>query len=228
LDVSAFSDANAIDARLLCQPDLARQIPDVINFRDRYRRWQELLSWQQSKMSIQSVRRHLAGTVDQPAAESYRPDGVLVYHEREQQMAEGAYNFQAALDYNKREYKQLLAEFPRLSQRRCQLFQALVRLCHQGDVQLVVFTTPMHPELAEYLSSTTALTQRHDELVRYLRGAADRYHFQFHDLTDIRSFSGSPTLFVDGIHPLEPNTRRMINRLLTPSPHPPHPAYAVQ
>ena len=225
LDITAFSDANPVDARLLCQPELARQIPDAINFRDRYRRWQELLSWQQTKMSIQSLRRQFSGDTDEPAVESYRPDGLLVYHQRESQIAEGTYDFQAALNYNKREYMQLLTEYPRLSQRRCQLFETLVRLCHEGDVQLVVFTTPMHPELVEYLSSTTPLLERREELVRYLQGAADRHHFQFHDLTDIGSFSGDETLFVDGIHPLEPNTRQMINRLLTPSPTA---TYAVQ
>lgn len=225
LDVTSFSDANAVDARLLCQPELARQIPDVINFRDRYRRWQELLSWQQTKMSIQSARGHLSGGTGRPVTESYRPDGLLVYHEREAQIADGAYDFKAALDYNKREYKQLLAEFPRLSQRRCQLLEALVQLCRKGDVQLVVFTTPMHPELVDYLSSTTPLTERRTELVRYLQRAADRHHFQFHDLSDIQSFSGNASLFVDGIHPLEPNTRQMINRLLTPSPIA---TYAVQ
>ncbi len=225
LDVTAFSDANAVDARLFCQPELARQIPDVINFRDRYRRWQELLSWQQTKMSVQSLRRQLSGTDDAPPVESFRSDGVLVYHQREAQMADGAYDFQAALDYNKREYKQLLADFPRLSRRRCQLFETLVQLCRSGEVQLVVFTTPMHPELVDYLTSTTPLNERRTELIRYLQTAADRHRFQFHDLSDVRSFSGNASLFVDGIHPLEPNTRQMINRLLTRSPSA---TYAVQ
>jgi hypothetical protein len=36
----------------------------------------------------------------------------------------------------------------------------------------------------------------------------------FVDLSRLESFAGDPKQFVDGIHPLEPNTRRMIDRLV--------------
>ena len=87
LDVAAFADDPPVDARLLSLPALAEQVPEAVRWRDRGRRWQELLSWQQSRASLQSLL--LLATGSQPGAEdeSFRADGLLIYHLREQQTA---------------------------------------------------------------------------------------------------------------------------------------------
>jgi hypothetical protein len=212
LDVHGFSDALPFDARLLSNAALVRQIPDAVGWEARWQRWKELLSWQQSTASVKSLCHHLRGRADPEPAESFREDGLLVYHDREQQMAQGTYDFDAALAYNKQEYRQLFANFDRLSPHRIKLFHALVKTCNQHNTQLVVFLTPMHPALADYLG-TTCYPQRRGELAHFLSSQAAAMRFAFCDLSEIDQFDGDPAVFVDGIHPLEPNTRRIIDRL---------------
>ncbi len=225
LDVNSFSDQNQTDARLLSNSDLLPHVSSSVPLSDRFQRWRELFSWQQTKMSLTSIR-HPKKDESEPALESFREDGLLVYHQREQEIAEGNYDFQGALDYTKREYKQLLHDFDRLSERRCELFSTLAQECRQADCRLVVFLTPMHPELHAYVSDSTTYEARKRELKEFLTGQADREGFTLVDLSDITRFDGDPALFVDGVHPLEPNTRKMIQRLV--SQRSPKDAYAVQ
>lgn len=223
LDVSAFAPSN-IDARLLSQPELVKLIPEVIRIRDRFQLWRELLSWQQTKSSLKALQYGWLNSRP-PEVESYRPDGLLVYRQREAELAAGIYDFDAALEYNKREYRHLFADYPELSAERLAYFETLVETCRTNDVQLIVFATPLHPELTSHLRDETDYAERREELVRYLTGAADRSAVEFYDFTDITTFHGDPGSFVDGIHPLESNTRRMIDRMQEPSPRP---TYVVQ
>ena len=225
LDVNSFSDQNQTDARLLSNSDLLPHVSGSVPLSDRFQRWRELFSWQQTKMSITSIR-HPKTEDGEPPLESFRADGLLVYHQREQEIADGTYDFRGALDYTKREYKQLLFNFDRLSERRCEMFAALARECRQANSRLVVFLTPMHPELRAYVENSTAYELRKRELNDFLAAQAKSEGFTLVDLSDITRFDGDPALFVDGVHPLEPNTRKMIQRLV--SQRSPKDAYAVQ
>ncbi len=225
LDVNAFSDANPADARLLASPELAPLIPDAIPWRDRFQRWHELLSWQQTKCSLQSVRKEWRQAAPAVPAESFRSDGLLVYHEREAKIRAGTYDFLRPLQENQQEYRQLFQGFDKLSTRRCELFRSCARLCAEHDVQLIVFLTPMHPDLADDLAATT-YPRRRDELVEFLDEQARAGGFVFCDCSAIGSFAGDPRLFVDGIHPLETNTRRLIDELTRHCP--PVSTYVVQ
>ncbi|MFC1758458.1 hypothetical protein ACFL2H_06785 [Planctomycetota bacterium] len=214
LDVNSFSDRNQTDARLLSNSDLLPHVSDSVPLSDRFQRWRELFGWQQTKMSITSIC-HPASEERRTPLESFRPDGLLVYHQREQEIADGTYDFQSALDYTKREYKQLLFDFDRLSKRRCGLFEALAEECRQANCRLFVFLTPMHPELRSYIASSTTYKLRKDELRDFLLFQAKSRGFAFVDLSDVSQFDGDPQLFVDGVHPLEPNTRKMIQRFVS-------------
>ncbi len=213
LDVNAFSDVTPVDARLLASPDLASQIPEAIPWRDRFQRWHELLSWQQTKCSLQSVAKHWSQSVPPPPSESFRADGLLVYHERERQLREGEYDFPGALSENQKEYRQLFAGYDKLSYRRCELFRKFVGLCREHDVRLIVFLTPMHPDLAASLSGTM-YSSRREELITFLEECARKDGFSCSDYSQIGAFGGDAQLFVDGIHPLEANTRRLIDQLM--------------
>ncbi len=215
LDVSAFSERLPVDARLLTLPPLAGQIPEAIRLRDRGRRWQQLLSWQQTRASLQSLYHWGMQKALPEPVESYRPDGLLIYHLREQQIREGRYDFAAALADNRREYQQLYAGFDRLSPLRCRLLESLAETCHQQGVRLITFVTPMHPDLSRALDANTDHRERARELVIFTQRLAERYDFEFHDLSRIEVFGGNPQAFVDGIHPLEINTRKMINQMLS-------------
>lgn len=214
LDVNAFNSADPPDARLLATPELVNEIPEAIRFSDRLQRWQELISWQQTKMSFRSICLQVGAAEPLEPLESFRKDGVIVYHQREKQLSEGTYDFQAALEYNKKEYRHLFRVFERLSPMRCRTFDALVEECRSGRCQLVVFLTPLHPELSRYLSAHTDYQERKSEVLTYLQKFAESRDLTLVDLSEISSFSADPSQFVDGIHPLELNTRRMIDRIV--------------
>ncbi|MCA9216232.1 MAG: hypothetical protein KDB27_24355 [Planctomycetales bacterium] len=211
IDVSAFSDHNKADSRLLANPALLPYVKDWVPFSDRFQRWRELLSWQQTKMSITSLRRK----ADSESGDlQIRDDGLLVYTQREREISEGTYDFQSALEYNKREYKQLLLGFETVSRRRLQMLVAIAEECSRGGCELVVFFTPMHPELYQYVDEATEIVARKRELHVHISELADKCGFSFVDLSTIDTFDGDPAQFVDGVHPLEPNTRKMIQRIL--------------
>ena len=216
IDVNAFSDINKTDARLLSNKELMEHIAASVPLSDRFQRWRELFSWQQTKMSVTSLRtRH---SEEEPPVESFRRDGLIVYHQREREFAEGTYDFDGALDYTKREYAQLFLGYDRLSKRRCDLFLDFVSECNRSDCQLMVFVTPMHPELIDYVSKSTTYAERKSELLtfvnQHIANRDSKHSIRFADLSEISTFRGDPIQFVDGVHPLEPNTRRMIQELI--------------
>lgn len=214
VDVIAFTDGLPPDARLLGNSSLACRVPEAISVSDRMQRWRELLSWQQSRMSLSSLKLHLsAGSLPVPV-ESFRNDGLIVYHQRESELKAGTYDFQSALDYTKNEHTEHLTSFKHVSAKRRELFAELVSECKDSQTQLRVFLTPLHPELADHLLKHTNYSDRRDQVSRFLSSLATRHQFEFQDLSDVNAFAGDPTLFVDGIHPLEPNTRRMIDLIV--------------
>ena len=213
VDIVAFSNGTPTDARLLGNASLARQVPDIIPLEDRFHRWKELLSWQQTVMSAKSLMREWRQQTEPPPVESFRDDGVIVYHEREQQLQAGTYDFAAALAYNQGEYRQLYGSFEDVSLKRAEAFYKLMKLCRDHHTKLIVFLTPMHPDLQSHLADTV-YEQRRQRVQTFFRRLASGDGFTFVDLSDLASFAGSAELFVDGVHPLEPNTRKMIDRCL--------------
>ena len=216
LDVAGFSNQVDVDARLVAEPALGRLVPEVSELTGNYRRWQELLSWSQTIASAKSIMHALGDSETEPLKESYRRDGFLVYHERERQIAEGTYDFASAIAYNEREYSELIRGFDQLSPERCELFRKLVTECQQLNIELFAFMTPLHPQLGDTLSRSPHYSSRRRDLENFLTSLAVQMSFRFVDLVDIASFQGDPSDFVDGIHPLEPNTQNMIDVMLNP------------
>jgi hypothetical protein len=102
------------------------------------------------------------------------------------------------------------------------MVESLMAWCRERGVRLVIFITPLHPQLAASLRADTTYEDRKRELVGWLGPLAKRQSCQFHDLSQIATFAGDAQAFVDGIHPLEKNTRRMIDRIVGRHPSVPH------
>ncbi len=217
LDVHGFNDHLPTDPRLLNESELMQQVVEFVKFSDRFQGTKELVSWQQFVASMKAVKSSLRGgaaTESADLGDCFRSDGLVVYQQREKQLRAGTYDFAAAMSYNKREYKQLFQGYQEFSARRLEVLQTLVDECRKGGSRLMVFLTPMHPDLVDYLADTTTYVVRRDELNRMLASSSTKHGFDYCDLSDIASFGGTATAFVDGIHPLEPNTRRALDRLL--------------
>lgn len=216
LDVAAFVSHPGVDARLVGHRELARQIPDAIRPTDRAQPWKELLSWQQTKNSVRAMLRQVREGEETDPVESFRNDGLRIYNQREQQIQAGTYDFRAALEYNQHEYVRLFRDYDHLDPHRCRLFARLVRICLDNGIRLHVFLTPLHPDLEQHLARhSETYAARKADVQLFLRLALSARRVPWSDFSQIDSFAGEPQQFVDGIHPLEPNTRKMLDRLLS-------------
>jgi hypothetical protein len=211
IDSSAFSSAIPVDARLINSPDLATRIPETITWVDRCSLWKDLFSWNHTKLSCKSLAMQLRNTPLPEPIEHYRPDGLLVYDLREAQIRDGKYDLQSAIAENENEYSSFYLGFKSHSLERRLLMRDIAKLAQENHTRLIVFITPMHPELQAQLNAKANLQKRHDEVLFFLERLSVKYPFELFDFADIQSFGGTADLFVDGTHPLEPNTRKMID-----------------
>ena len=212
IDVAALRDAAPPDARLIADPDLYPHVPELHTWENSLQPLQELISYQQTRSSLQSLMRFARGKNSEPA-ESFRPDGMIVYHERQRQREEGKYDFDAALDYNVREYREAFRDYPEISPQRKAMLGELVELLRDHGCRVHLFITPDHPRLADSLAELESYPARRSDTADLLRSLEGDL-VSFTDLVSIESFAGDADEFIDGIHPLEKNTRRMIERLV--------------
>ena len=211
-EVSFLADAT-IDARLISHPQLVSQVHEALSLPGRFLRWQQLLGWQQTIASIKTLEA-LWGNRAANLKQSFQRDGLLIYHERERQLADGSYDFGAAIEYNKLEYVSLMQNYGSLSSKRMELFRLLLAECQLDGTEVIVFTTPLHPALRTHLlAQTDTYLERHKEMIGFVSAETNAYGGHFVDLTSLDIFNGNADDFVDGIHPLEANTRKIIDRL---------------
>ncbi|MGL4514635.1 MAG: hypothetical protein ACRCT8_16220 [Lacipirellulaceae bacterium] len=212
VDVDAFVETPGVDGELLRNPFLRGLATDSLTWDDRLRPLRELLSWQQSVSSLRSLRR-VAGATPADHDETFAPTGEIVYHRRERERAAGTYDFAAALSVTQDDYTRLYARYRRLSPRRVATWRALCALCREHDVTLHAFVTTWRPELVAELDKAGRLAARRDDVLKLLAETIPAGG-RVADFTMLDSFDGDPTAFFDGIHPIEANTRKMIDALL--------------
>ncbi len=213
IDVAGFSDAARADPRLLgCRP-LAHELNDVLNIRDRLQPYRELLDLSQTRQSLRSLILHLRDRVPQPE-ERYCDDGLLVYDRRERELAEGTYDFEGPLNYTIDEYRHKFCNFGSVSNQQLEVLNKLFQQCEEAGTNVIAFYTTNHPRQLAALR-VDAEYDRYSALVdARLRPTCDRYHVRLVDLAEINQYGGDSAEFVDGIHPLESNTRRMLDVIL--------------
>ena len=215
LDLSSFSPTVQTDARLITNPTLAPYVHDVLPWKERWARWSELLDWHQVRESLRSLNHHVLQDQTPERIEEYRPDGLLVYLERERQIANGTYDYAGPLEFNKAEYASRYRGFDKLQEGRLVEFEKLAAACRRNETRLVVYLSPMHPELMAHLEHSGASFQvLRGELADHVGRLAGVLGFEFFDLTEIESYGGEVGQFIDGIHQLEPNTRKLIDYIL--------------
>ncbi len=212
LDVHGFNHQLKTDARLLSHKQLVSCIADTVPWRDRFQSSQELLSWQQFMASLRSIRCQLGAKANEPEV-VFSNDGLADYVLRQRQIDRQQYDFQSALQYNQREYKSLFENYDRLSRNRLVILREALESCQAAGTQVVLFLTPMHPELAAYIRGVTTYKDRKAELIATLEDWSASGNFRFEDMSDLAQFDGTADQFIDGVHPLESNTRKVIDRL---------------
>ncbi len=225
VDIASLNDVVPNDARLCSEPRLYCFASETSSWSDNFERFSQLFSYQQLISSIKSLRLCVHPTQQNEREQKFRPDGVIEYIKRQSEMASGTYDFESALDFNEREFLALFHEFRVPSQRRLGYLHETLRLCQANDCQVYLFTTVSHPRLRERLTTKTKFLELEERSLNAMKELARNFDAKFIDFGSVETFAGDPACFVDGIHPLEPNTRRMIDRLL---PRTSEASYAVQ
>ncbi len=220
VDVASLNDVVPSDARLIAEPKLYSCIRSKLPWTEEYDRVSQLFSYQQFVSSLKSIKRSIISPTSDDAAtpsEVYDPDGVIQYLQRQGERLKGKYDFEKAIQHDRKELMTVLGSMTRLSSRRLGYLQEVVSQCEQQGCQVTLFLTVHHPHLRKTLSCKTELEHFEHEAKTALQRIADEHQARFVDLSSLDTFGGDPNEFVDGIHPLEPNTRLMIDRLFPKS-----------
>ena len=225
VDIASLNDIVPNDARLCSEPRLYSFARETTSWSDDFERFSQLFSYQQLISSIKSLRNCISPTPRTEIEQKFSPDGVIEYIKRQSEMAAGTYDFESALDFNEREFLAVFNQFCEPSHRRLGYLHETLRLCHANDCQVYLFATVSHPRLRERLASKTKFLEVEEKSLSAMKELALNFHAKFIDFGSVEKFTGDPDCFVDGIHPLEPNTRHMIDRLL---PRTSEASFAVQ
>ena len=228
VDIASLNDVVPSDARLIAEPKLYSCVRNKIPWTEEYDRLSQLFSYQQFVSSLKSLRNSFlvnSSEVVTNSLEVYDPDGVIQYMQRQAERLEGKYDFEKAIQHDQKELMSVLSNMTKLSQRRLGYLMEVVSQCEQQGCQVTLFLTVHHPTLRKALSRKTDFEQFEHDAKIALQRIADESQARFLDLSTLDTFGGDPNEFVDGIHPLEPNTRLMIDRLFPKSPEA---QYAIQ
>ncbi len=210
LDAAGFSERVKPDARLVgCRP-LAHEIADVLSIEDQIHPYTELLAWSQFRQSLRSLGSHALRRVTDPE-EHYRADGVLVYDRREAEIAADTYDFAAALAYTSHEYLTKFQDFGSVSATQLRMLARLLAECQAAGTAVVAFYTTTHPKQLAELRARASYDEHFADLDSQVRSICEQYRVALTDLREVSRYGGDPTQFVDGIHPREANTRRMLD-----------------
>ena len=214
VDIASLNDIIPNDARLSSEPRLHAFADDTSSWSDQFEQWTQLFSYQQLSASLQSIGRTLRPSQKTDPVQTFDADGLIQYRERQTQMAAGVYDFESALQFNEREFLSVFSRFATVSKRRLSYLYETVRLCQANGGQVYLFATVQHPRLREVLVSKTRCLEVEEEAIAELAEIAKDLGANFIDFGTVDTFAGDPANFIDGIHPMESNTRLMIDRLL--------------
>lgn len=225
VDTATFHDVVPIDGRITGEPKLASLVPELVSTNEHCQLMTELIGFKQTKASLLALKSHICGTSDRTKVDFFDRDGRIVYQHREKELESGTYDFANALEYNRGEFKAVYGSFLHLSTREMTILAKLVRTFRDNGAQVYLFNTPFHPELRKSLEALPRFEEREREAKLFLEILSERTGSIAMDLSHVESFDGDASMFVDGIHPLELNTRKMIDRLLA---NPGASTYALQ
>lgn len=178
------------------------------------RRWRhiaQLLSWDQTGLSLRSLRHWAGGSSETEAAFRIDPDGRLVYVSLERALANGTLDLGSLVRQSAALALGRYQNYGSVSADRLAYLEATLRYCKERNIRVVVFLTPIHHAVRQEL---TPYAQKDAEFASVVEQAAARWGAEFHDLRDVETFGGRPDGFYDGTHVDDDNADRMAAWLL--------------
>jgi hypothetical protein len=162
--------------------------------------------------SIRSVRQHRAG---QPPNLMMDGDGVVHFASREDAMAHGRYDVQAAIAEEIPYEEELFREGHRVADVQIERFRAIAAAARAAGVKLVVWLSPVHPALIDVLRPL-GWDQQRRLVVALLERLQQEERFELYDLSTIDRFGGGTNGFLNATHVTASNADRIVDVLLAP------------
>lgn len=220
IDIYSFTDALPMDSRLVNCPELFGNLPELqgsslhqwkTGLTRNVKLFRENFKYSLLKDSLRTLKMDLWDGGRDEGQVDFISNGMMVDRLTLQQNAEGTFDLAKEIAFHKIDYTRRYVGFDALSQRRCEYFETFLRICNEKKIKLVVFSTPLHPELASELAQNTTFTDRKKDVVAYLNQQCFKNKVPFYEFSDINSFQGIADDFHDGVHATVMNNRRIIN-----------------
>jgi hypothetical protein len=213
LDVEAFHDRADYDDRLKSDPGLMRALEGGGSTRassraaDELGRLKSVLSRYYAEDMVRSLR---AAVRPAPPHMNFDGAGFLHYGLWEAQRAAGTFDMKSHLAASREEYLRRFREMRGLSVTRRQRLVALLREALRDRVRVVVWITPIHPDLANYLGRETSYRELLAATRDFAAKATSEAGIPFYDFSTPEAFGGDGGGWYDGGHIDENNSRRIM------------------
>ncbi len=225
LELEALHDQEPMNEFLLEPNSISAFLLKGENRHGRWNRLRKLLSWNETRLSLRSLRHWAAAST--PAEPQLRidPDGRLVYVHLESALAAGTLRLETLVQQSARMAIRRYQNYRSPSADRLDYLDATLRYAGERNIRVVVFLTPVHRAVRAELKPYAA---KDAEFAAAVQQAAARWNAEFHDLRDVEAFHGRPDGFYDGTHVDDDNADRIAVRLLAPAPQAARRTHALQ
>lgn len=220
IDIYSFTDALPMDSRLMNCPELINNLSELQGSTlEQWKRgivrnvklFRENFKYSLLKDSLRTLKMDMWDGGRAEGHFDFLENGMMVDRLTKQQNAEGTFDLEKEIAFHKNDYARRYAGFESLSRQRCDYFETFLKICEEKQIKLVIFLTPLHPDLASDLARNTTFTERKKDVVAYLNEQCLKNRIPFYEFSDINSFQGIADEFHDGVHATVMNNRRIIN-----------------
>jgi hypothetical protein len=202
LDVEALHDDDQLDGRLKSNADLMRVLGDrgqrpplCTELQDALDRLKEVFSRHYATDMAQSILLHVGSGVT-PLV-TFDVDGFLHYLAWERP---STLSLHARVAASREEYDRRFRSMTSLSNKRRDLLEQLLQDAGHNGITVVLWITPIHPDLADYLSRETRYALLLEETRAYVMYLGSKYGVTTYDFSSPALFGGTNSGWYDGAH----------------------------
>jgi hypothetical protein len=214
LDIESFR-ARPLDPGLLETPALARYFSASAQANARINSIWALLSWKAAQDALRvatspraSAATRVPCTYRTNGVTEYAPNGLRQWDFHDLAQARGT-SLSTGIGQSITLYRGIYTNtYPGLATAPRRWFERTLRAMHTWGTRPIIVLTPVQPKLLRVIAPL-GWQRRHTQVVRYLRGLAQRIPFELLDASHVATFGGSRRAFYDGVHMTAPNARRL-------------------
>ena len=211
LDAEAFHDHEPENDYLLQPNALGGYLQKGEARGAAWRRFTNLFTVYQTKLSFLSLYDRMGGK--KINAVEFAADGAPKEDPWLRQRAAGDHDLEKRIQGTAAEYIPRYKSYTAPSRNRLDYFAATLRYARAHGARVIVFTTPMHPELERALAPYGYAERKH-QAYSSARIIAGYEGAEFYDFSAPESFGGAPEHFYDGVHVDATNAERLLGTVL--------------